>query len=637
MARTRRQQKRTRAPAPVLHPPPGPRTREAPASSGPRLPWGLLGALGILALLFAARTPTLGMPAADDYAFLTRLAFQHPLDLFGSMGADFYWRPLSRQLYFSLVGPWLLRAPWAAAALHVALLLALYAVLYRIVRRRFDPAPAAAVACFPLLSEPFRILLAWPSGAQHLLAMLFAALAVERALAGRQLLAALAALLAVLSHEVAVLAIPALPLIAWFRTRRPRPALEGLALAAGILGLWGAGYAVALRHGVVFPSGTHAPLKLAEFPMVLLQGIAAHLGLEEVPHDLGMVVLALHILLMLVALSFLALRSTRARLRGSGAPLLGAAAWYVLGTLPLLFVLPDWNAWRTSVPSLGLGLALGGLLAAIRPGFAAAFLVLRLVVLLAARPAPVLVSDVPPRSPSDMSFVRLVRLQRIVESARRAVLRPGEHLPRGAHIIYWEQPRLSEVGFHGPDAARFWTADSGTVWRGVGGARGLLGRVDAVLEFQRGRAWPAVRIEPRAFRLFADGVNRMLDRDLGGADSLLLAAARAQPGSLKFHGLVAENRCRVLWDMGRLAEADSVNESTLAVLGETSNYYAFVARKALLRGDRQAAARALRRCLTLKPDDEDGLALARRFGLLQEGPTPPPGQAMPGLTLPPGR
>src|SRR6266516_18729 len=47
-----------------------------------------------------------GTTVLDDYAFLDRLTFQHPLDPFDSMAGAFYWRPLSRQLYFSLIGPW---------------------------------------------------------------------------------------------------------------------------------------------------------------------------------------------------------------------------------------------------------------------------------------------------------------------------------------------------------------------------------------------------------------------------------------------------------------------------------------------------------------------------------------------------
>jgi hypothetical protein len=194
---------------------------------GPAIPWSLVGALAILPLLWASRSPTLGVPVADDYLFLSRLAFERPLDFFGPMGAANYWRPVSRQLYYLLVGPGLLRAPWVATLLAVLLLLALYAVLYRLARRGFSPPLSAAIACFPLLSEPARVLLAWASASQHLLGALFAALAAERAVAGGLFVSGLAALLALFSNEAAFLVLPALPLIGGSAPGRERRSRAG--------------------------------------------------------------------------------------------------------------------------------------------------------------------------------------------------------------------------------------------------------------------------------------------------------------------------------------------------------------------------------------------------------------------------
>src|SRR5439155_20001488 len=59
-------------------------------------------AVAFVALAWASRGFTPGAAVADDYGFLFRHRFQHPLDLFDSMGARYYWRPLSRQGYFSL-------------------------------------------------------------------------------------------------------------------------------------------------------------------------------------------------------------------------------------------------------------------------------------------------------------------------------------------------------------------------------------------------------------------------------------------------------------------------------------------------------------------------------------------------------
>ena len=59
-------------------------------STDPRTGWWLFAlVVGISALALAAslRHAPLGVPVADDYAFLDRWAFQRPLDPFDSMGA----------------------------------------------------------------------------------------------------------------------------------------------------------------------------------------------------------------------------------------------------------------------------------------------------------------------------------------------------------------------------------------------------------------------------------------------------------------------------------------------------------------------------------------------------------------------
>src|SRR5262249_20799106 len=100
------------------------------------------------------------------------------------MGATFYWRALSRPEWVSLLGPFLFTAPWVVPAVSMGLLAALYALVYRVARRAFPVSAlaAAAVALFPVTNESARVLLDWPSGCQHLLAMVFAALAVHEAL-----------------------------------------------------------------------------------------------------------------------------------------------------------------------------------------------------------------------------------------------------------------------------------------------------------------------------------------------------------------------------------------------------------------------------------------------------------------------
>lgn len=70
------------------------------------------------ALGWSLRGAPLGTPVADDWEFLHRVVFGHDTGLLGSMGATWYWRPLSRQAWFPLVAPLLLAAPAVVAAIH---------------------------------------------------------------------------------------------------------------------------------------------------------------------------------------------------------------------------------------------------------------------------------------------------------------------------------------------------------------------------------------------------------------------------------------------------------------------------------------------------------------------------------------
>jgi hypothetical protein len=592
-----------------------------PARARATLTWALGGALAILPLLWASRAPTLGVPVADDYFFLSHLAFQRPLDFFGSMGAAYYWRPVSRQLYFLLVGPWLLRAPWLAPLLAALLLLALYAVLFRLARRRFDAPVAAAIACFPLLSEPARILLAWPSAAQHLLGALFAALAVERAAAGRLFPSGAAALLAMLSNEAAFVVLPALPLLAWFRTRSRNELARWSAGTLAVAALWGAGYAVARAHGTNLPAGAGAGLHATPFGAVFVLALVSQLAGEDLAPALRDPLLALCGLLVAVALAFLLRRAARRRMARAAPALLGGFAWFAIGVVPLVFVLPDWNAWRTTVASLGLGFALTGGLALASPSLAGALVALRLAALLLAPPAPAVATDEPPPALSSFSFARITRLQRMVESTRSTMLERTPQLRRRAVVRFWNLPRFAEVGFAGPRALHVWYGDSTLAWTGFGGKNGWAAPRDVLVEYDRDRAWPATIIEPRAAKLYLVAWDSMLAGSWRSADSILVRSRRAQPGKdLVFFGLLDLLQAQIALKTGNDDRADSILQASYRLAESNSSYWLLTGYIALQRGDRPRAALAVRHYLALEPNDPDGLRLARMLDLTPQGP-----------------
>jgi len=579
----------------------------------PDTAWAALGALSLAVLLFACRGAPLGTPVLDDYSFLDRLTFQHPLDPFDSMGGAFYWRPLSRQLYFSLMGPWLLTAPRAVAALHVLLLVALYAAIFRSARRGFAAPVAAAIAAFPLASEPARVLLGWPSAVQHLLAMLFAAAAIHEALAGRRVTAALAALAGVLSHESVALALPAFPLIAYFRTRRARAAVEWVGVSAAVGALWGAGYRIALAHGVRTPLGGGG-IPFAAMGTVLVKALGAALDLEELAPETRLAVAWGYVALAVAAALLAARGRVRSALAARAPVMLGGIAWFALGTLPLAWIWPDWNAWRNVTPSLGLGAALTAALGAASPWLAGGLVVLRAAAVLAAPGAPQAAEIRVPQTVTHVSFERLVRLQRIVDSTRAALASRYARLPHGGVVDFWVMPALSEVGYQGSRALRVWYRDSTLVWQSMPGRIDDAPPAAAYVGYNKSSRAPAVVLDPAALRSYARAEASLRAGRLAEADSLLGAALEAQrPLAELFCALLAYRRARVAWELGDVARADSLNRQNFDWVGESPEYYVMEARVALAEGRRDQAARAVGRALAIKPGFPEAVALGREL------------------------
>ena len=509
--------------------------------------WLAFGGAVLAALLWTCRGAPFGVPVADDYLFLARVRFQHPLEWFDSMGAAWYWRPVSRQLYYSALAPALLRAPWIAAALHVVLLAALYVVLFRIARRIWDAPVAAAIASFPLLAEPTRLLLIWPSGAQHLIAMLGVAFAVHETLSGRRITAAIALLVALLSHELGALALPAVPLVAFARGARGRALAGWLAASAVPAALWLGGRAVAATHGMRLPPGGDlAHFAWGQVPEILMRSLIAQLNLESLGDPVRVAVRIAYLLIAALALLVFALdRAARRRLMNATPALAGALVWFVVGVVPFAGLLPDWNGWHAALPGLGLGFAALGALGSGRTWLAVAIAAVRLVALLAL-PGPRDVTGVPPATASLLSFERVTRLQRVVGSTHEALTSRFATLPTGAEVRYWSVPLLSEVGYSEARALRVWYGDSTLHWRKFGGEAGLEQRVDALIDYNLPSASPAVVIEPIAIARMRDASRAMRAGRLAEADSLLLAALEAQPRiALPFEGAVLRVRASI--------------------------------------------------------------------------------------------
>lgn len=563
----------------------------------------LLMLAGLAVLLVACRGGRLGVAVADDYAFLAWRAFHRPFDWFGTMGAAYYWRPLARQAWFSALSPWLVSAPGVAATLNAALLGALALVLYRIARRALSPWAAAALATTPLLTEAARVWLAWPSAAQHLLAMLGAALAVHEAFAGRGWTAALAGLAGALSHESAALVLPALPLVAWLRERHARAALAMAAPAAIALALWAGGYAFARAHGLPLPPGG---LAFERWPAAVAHVATAFAGVEDAAPAPRALMLGAHALLLMAAGLFAFRHDARLRLVAAGPALAAVAALALVAALPLATLLPDWNAWRASLAMLAAGLAVGGLLAAAEPWLLAAFVALRAVALLMA-PLPLpIIAPTPPASASDLSFTRLTRLQIAAVELRSELRLRHPTLPPGARIYTWSFPTMIEVGLQSQLAARVWYGDSTLTWRRFGGIATYDSLPDVVLGMNPNFPdRPVVVIERRSSELTRQAVHAFDAEQYALADSLFMAAQAAQPRPLwETEATAILNRAICRFQLGDFAPAESLAAVARELAPGNGDAPAVLAWVALVHGQRDAAAGLLREAFAKSPNSE---------------------------------
>jgi hypothetical protein len=282
-------------------------------------------------------------------------------------------------------------------------------------------------------------------------------------------------------------------------------------------------------------------------------------------------------------------------------------------------VVPPWNAWRTTLPALGLGVAGITAAGALHPALAVGFAAVRGAGLLLAPPAPALVGTEPPPATSQISFTRLARLQRVVAATEEALLARYPTLPSGADVRYWALPRMTELGFLGATAPRVWYGDSTLTWQGFGGDRGFARRPpDALVQYSPDHPVPelAVVIEPAAFRLYAGARQAFVSGRSRLADSLFTLAFRAQPRPAPLYAAnVARDHARLAFNAGDFAAADSLNELDLRNGGESPYHAALAAHLAYTRGDQAAAVRWLRACLSLDPDHAEGRQLAATMGL----------------------
>lgn len=214
----------------------------------------LLGTCALPALVaLVAAAPCFTFPYLwDDYQFLgNALAFR--LADYLPSPHDAFYRPLSRGVYFQLLGMLGDTGAYVGHVLNALLLLAAVALLALLVRRLAGNRAAVFSGLIFALLAPTPFLVGWISGDQDLLGMVFILAALHLQLSGRTALAIAATALSLLSKETAAALVPALVGLDWILGRKPyrlarRPLAYG-ALAVGWISIH-TGIKVLLQHGL---------------------------------------------------------------------------------------------------------------------------------------------------------------------------------------------------------------------------------------------------------------------------------------------------------------------------------------------------------------------------------------------------
>ena len=503
----------------------------------------LIAPLLLLPLMAGAR---LGEPVADDYDYLHHVLLSGSWSWFDGCGSSVYWRPLARQAYYAILAPWMLERPGAVALLQLACLCAAAGLWYRAFRGALGRATALAVSTAPWMMESSRLLIAWPSAFQDLGALLFVALAVHEAVAGRRWRFLAASGAALLCKEVAAVAVPAIllcPAVDLGDRRRQRAWILSTAV---LVAAWAAVYlTVHVRAGLAFPGSGGVPMSERAWDRALVQvPWWSFKAIWSRPPTTGW--------LDLVLVLGLAAMVPWARVRARFAERPDLRAWWrwgLLWTLPLLLTLlpfhPAWWPYRVAFVALGALIATVVTLAALHRHALTVFVLLRLALLVVA-PRPVAAVAVDrPLGDAAIDVPQLSRLQRFGGDVRSVLRARFPTLPHGAAVAWENFPRMAEYAFGSRPALQVWYRDTTLRWLPLGRwIERPSEPVAAVVEFQPGHRPEVALVEPDAMRALLAANQALIAGDGERSLRWLARADSLQPdtSAAEFHRAVAGKR-----------------------------------------------------------------------------------------------
>jgi hypothetical protein len=537
----------------------------APAPPALRDPWLWASALAVLPLLLHSLGAPLGEPVADDFDYLRHVVFSRTHSLFDGGGASLYWRPIGRQLYYTLLTPQILHHPAVVVAVHV-LLLALTSVLfYRAFRLRWSGPVAATMASFPVLAESARMLIAWPSNFQDVGALLFSALALHEAMRARLRFALPALAAGLLCKEVTV--IPAL-LLPWLPSFDRRTRGVWLKATGALVLAWGLVYALVVGAGHVRLPWQVAPAPAgaapAAAPWIVRLGWSVSTALKSAwsldKWGSWSALLACVALAVALGLAFARAASNPAHRRALEQQLPWARlglVWFAIAALMLAPLYPAWAPYRNVFGAVGLGMALAPAIGAVAPEALAVLVGARLV-LLGLGPGPYrnTIAEPPPSSAA-IDFPKLERLERLVSGTRELLARRLPHPPPYTYVAHHHMPNMATFGFGGSAALQLWYGDSTLHWNSTEFLQPGEPRLAAIVEYENDVRRPIVFLPVEAWRTLMLAYGAIQRTDWANAQiELAQAESLAGPDASVFRSVAAGKRALVLVKLQRYSDAE---------------------------------------------------------------------------------
>ena len=293
-----------------------------------------------------------------------------------------------------------------------------------------------------------------------------------------------------------------------------------------------------------------------------------------------------------------------------------SSAWFALSTAALTTIYPIWAPNRVLFGSVGLGISLVALLAAVHPLLPLLLVVARLAAF-SLSPGPTLVVlPEAARSGAFMDFAQLTRLQRLMADTRQALVARYPALPRDARVGQHNMPRQAEYAFGGDHAPQVWYRDTTLRWvRFEDYSRDTAIRLVTIAEYQLGHVPVVALVEPAAMRNLVLASGQMAANDLAAALHSLAAAESLQrdPAARVFVATVVAKRAICLLGQGHGDAARGEAGRALARLPESVDARYVLAATGVERGEWAEASAQLDTLLAISPDDGDAKVLRERI------------------------